>query len=140
MVPGACFMIEHEDELTRLLFTASIHYLHTTIEILPIGQIEICEQGIITTADKWTESTLGYAEKGLCGKNLCDILGAGAFILVSLFQNKEFDTVRVFEFLTIDGSFVSTKVVLVPPIENYKLAFYVIFMKSNTEQHLSSMS
>ena len=120
-------MDKFNDELTNLLVDASVHYLHLTLETLPVGRIEICRLGIVKAIDDWTESVLGFCAKDLVGSHLNKILGEKAQEVLEASKSMNYGKVTEVELQTKGGGMLNATIVLVPALRPYYITFEIIF-------------
>jgi len=116
---------------TKLLAQASTQHLRLTLEPLPVGLIEITEEGIIESIDESTALKLGFALNQLQGRSITMIVDDCASDLLELLKSKRYGSLFQAAFRTETGRLIVAEMVLEPALQSHKFVCNVIFTTDN---------
>jgi PAS domain S-box-containing protein len=113
--------------LTQLLVQASTQHLRLTLEPLPVGLIEITEEGIVEAIDESTAQKLCFSRDELRGKSITSLLESGEADFSRLLKNKQYGSLFQAVVRTQQGRPIIASIVLEPALQSHKFVCSVIF-------------
>ncbi|CAN5206068.1 hypothetical protein BH10CYA1_BH10CYA1_59110 [soil metagenome] len=121
----------HTLAFTKLLAQASTQHLRLTLEPLPVGLIELTEQGIIESIDEWTALKLGFSLDQLQGRSIAMLIEERAPYFLELLKNRQYGTLFHPTLRTKTGKLIVAMVVLERSLQSHKFVCSVIFTSVN---------
>ncbi len=119
---------------TKLLAQASAQHLRLTLEPLPVGLIEITEQGVVESIDESTALKLGFTLDQLQGRSITVLLGDCAPDFLELLKNRQYGSLFQAALRTQKGEHMMAEVVLEPALQSHKLVCNVIFTTDDVRE------
>jgi PAS domain S-box-containing protein len=97
------------------------------MEVLPVGSISVDMNGLIRTADPWSEKLLGYERGSLKGTHVSTVFSDNGGTFLSIIQTQYPGYIGVRRIKTIDGRVLFVQVALVPGLEKQVTTLEVVF-------------
>jgi PAS domain S-box-containing protein len=119
---------------TKLLAQASTQHLRLTLEPLPVGLIEITEQGIIESIDESTALKLGFTSDQLQGRSITALLEDCTSDFLKLLKNRQYGSLFQAALRTQKGEHMMVEVVLEPSLQSHKFVCSVIFTTDDVRE------
>ncbi|HIA55168.1 MAG TPA: hypothetical protein EYN91_24315 [Candidatus Melainabacteria bacterium] len=101
-----------EFDNAKLMIAASVRHCRNTVEDLPVGQIVVDERGAIRSIDLPTQRLLGL--ETLNGVLVFELVADVSNVFPSKFSAATFGDLGVVQFLSINKTEISSRVVCVP--------------------------